>query len=282
MRVAAYTKMQELQKKGLSKKEIITEVTSIFNLGYGTVYDWITYNHSQFGKRKITFVKELFYVLGALLGDGCAYYWKKGRKYGVILVGDELFIRKFTDKLYKCIPRRITGSIIRSKNCWQAKTWNIELYSLFKKIRQDKKFLLDMAKSGSFKENGKEFVEGLFDAEGCVKIIKEKVRITPKICLDITNTDKEILDLAKLFLKEAVNIESHYSIQKANPLTNRLTAYHLRIYKKEYVKTFFESLKTTKLKPEKNNYLQNWLNYKKREKISLPLLSDSSSQLASN
>ena len=37
-------------------------------------------------------------------------------------------------------------------------------------------------------------------------------------------------------------------------------AYHLRIYKKEFVRKFFENINTTKLKEEKMIYVENWLN----------------------
>ena len=36
-------------------------------------------NSPTFSSKKLLLKKELFYVLGALLGDGCAYHWKKGK-----------------------------------------------------------------------------------------------------------------------------------------------------------------------------------------------------------
>lgn len=39
----------------------------------------------------------------------------------------------------------------------------------------------------------------------------------------------------------------------------RQRVYHLRIYKKEYVKRFLDSISTTKLKEEKMSYVENWL-----------------------
>ena len=104
------------------------------------------------------------------------------------------------------------------------------------------------------------FVEAFFDAEGCVKIIKEKIRKTPKICLDTTNTNLKLLDLIRRLLKEHLGIEARYSIQKADGIKNKQIAYHLRIYKKEFVKKFFENISTTKLKEEKVLYVKNWLN----------------------
>ena len=39
----------------------------------------------------------------------------------------------------------------------------------------------------------------------------------------------------------------------------RKKAYHLRIYKKEFIRRFFENINTTKLKEEKISYVDNWL-----------------------
>lgn len=61
-------------------------------------------------------------------------------------------------------------------------------------------------------------------------------------------------------MKRYLDIEARYSIQKADGKKNKQVAYHLRIYKKEYVKIFFENISTTKLKEEKKIYVSNWLN----------------------
>ena len=58
----------------------------------------------------------------------------------------------------------------------------------------------------------------------------------------------------------------------------RKKVYHLRIYKKDFVKTFFENMSTTKLKEEKMIYVENWL--KLNENASKH--PDNSFQLAAN
>ena len=209
---------------------------------------------------KIEYKKELFYVIGALLGDGCAYHWKKNNVKTLVLIGDYNFTKKYTEKLSKCSRNRVKNYIDRSKNIWFVRIGNITLYNLFKEIREDLNKLRILIKRDNYKDNSLEFIEGFFDAEGCVKIIKEPVRKTPKICLDITNTDYELLNLIKECLKENLDIEARYSIQKADNKKNKQTAYHLRIYKKEFVRNFLENINTTKLKPEKLEYVNNWLN----------------------
>lgn len=209
---------------------------------------------------QIEYKKELFYVLGALLGDGCAYHWKKGNVKTLVLIGDYNFTKKYTEKLTKCSRNNVKNYIDRSKNIWFVRIGNITLYNLFKEIRLDLNKLIDLIKKDNYKYNSLEFIEGFFDAEGCVKIIKEPVRKTPKICLDITNTNYGILEIIKNLLKENLDIEARYSIQKADNKKNKQIAYHLRIYKKEYIRRFLENMSTTKLKPEKVEYVDNWLN----------------------
>lgn len=191
-------------------------------------------------------------MLGALLGDGCLYRYKI-TQHRVILIGDKNFTTKYSDQLFLCTNKKDKAYINRSKNIWFVNSNNFKLFSLFQKTRHNINYLEKL-----IKENGKEasilFVEGFFDAEGCVKIIKEKIRKTPKICLDITNTNYDYLEIIKNILKDIFKIEARYSTQKAyigKDGFQRKTCYHLRIYKKEYVKIFIENIHTTKLKDKK-------------------------------
>jgi len=138
-------------------------------------------------------------------------------------------------------------------------------------MRQDLSYL-EYIMQQSEKQSFLLFIEGFFDAEGCVKIIKEKVRKTPKICLDITNTNYDYLEIIRKLLQNILNIESKYSIQKPELGKDghmRKKAYHLRIYKKEFVKKFFENINTTKLKEEKISYVENWLKTKNKTTLQL-------------
>jgi len=262
-RIGAYKLLKRLKEKGYLRKERIKKIRQKFNIPYHTLYTWDKYNKSPYGKRKIIHRKELLYVIGSLLGDGCPYYWKNGRIFMVIISGEKEFIEKYSYKLSKCTGKRIKGYFDISKNVWNLKTCNAELYFLFKEIRENLRDLPKILKNGNYFENSLEFIEGFFDAEGCVKVIKEKVRKTPKICLDICCTNYEILELIRKLLKRHLSINARYSIQK--PKThwrghNKKTIYHLRIYKKEFIRKFFENIHTIKLKPEKVFYVENWLN----------------------
>jgi hypothetical protein len=91
-----------------------------------------------------------------------------------------------------------------------------------------------------------------------VKVIKERVRRTPKICLDFSNTDANLLDLIQKALKCALGIEATLTSQK-DKRPNRKMMYHLRIYSKDGVRKFFQHLSTTKNNSEKARHVENWL-----------------------
>ncbi|MEK6957575.1 MAG: LAGLIDADG family homing endonuclease [archaeon] len=212
---------------------------------------------------KLEFNNELFYVLGALLGDGCIYHW--GKEHQVWLVGDEAFTKKFADKLSFCIGRVVKNYPNRKRGYWFVKISNIKLYDLFGDIRNNLEKIGVLAEKSDKHVTSLLFVEGFFDAEGCVKIIKEKVRKTPKICLDITNTNHGLLEIIRGMLDSELGITANYSSQEAHLGKDgfyRKKIYHLRIYKKEYIRKFFENIHTTKLKKEKIGYAENWLKIK--------------------
>ncbi len=265
VRVKAFRHLEELQAKGVERVQIVRLISETYGIPSGTVYCWILGSSSPFRKRRIRFCKELFYVLGALLGDGYVYSWKTDRHI-VGVVGEKEFIDKYAQKLSVCIGRKVKGYINRSRHVWFVVVGNAELFFLFKEIRRDLEKLKLLMADGDFRANSLEFIGGFFDAEGCIKIIKEKVRKTPKICPDLCNTNYSYLELVRILLKEHLDIDAKYSIQKAYMSKDgspRKESYHLRIYKKDFVRRFLESIPTTKLKPEKASFVENWLNLKK-------------------
>jgi len=257
-RIAAFEFLKELKEEKIPTKTIIKEVQTKFGIPKGTLYDWLGGKRSPFGSiGKLKYNAQFFYVIGALLGDGCAYHWEN--EHQIWLVGDKKFTKKFAEKMSSCIERKVKNYINRRNNIWFVKISNILLYNLFTDIRCDLKKLKDLMEKENFENNSLQFIEGFFDAEGCVKIIKEKTRKTPKICLDITNTNYEFLELTKDLLKKTLKIEARYSIQKSKQ-DNRKTVFHLRIYKKQDIKLFFSKISTTKLKTEKIKYVEKWFN----------------------
>jgi len=255
-RMNAFDVFHNLRVLGLSRKEVVDRINREFSIPIGTLYDWHSNKHIPYGRKgKITYRPELYYVIGALLGDGCLYKWRPTNNY-VILVGDKRFTTKYCKLLRICTGKHSKPYIDRSKNIWFSRTNNFELYELFKKSRADLNYLKKLILNSN-KRAALLFIEGFFDAEGCVKIIKEQSRITPKICLDVTNTNLGILNLVEELLLKTLNIKAMYSVQK--PQGNRKIAYHLRIYRKEDVRRFLRFISTTKLKDEKVIHVKNWL-----------------------
>lgn len=154
-----------------------------------------------------------------------------------------------------CIGRNVTAHPSRKRNLWFVRVGNYELFTLFKGFKSNLNLVKDAAIS---KQDSLQFIEGFFDAEGCVKVIRERVRKTPKICLDFTNTNREVLEVVQRLLRNSLQIESGLSVQH-DKRPNRKPVYHLRIYKKDYIRIFFENMQTIKLNKEKELCLKNWL-----------------------
>lgn len=255
--MVAFDAFKSLVMNKLSRKVIIDKINAEYYIPRGTLYDWYKDKHIPWGRAgKVVYRAEIFYVIGALLGDGCLYKWKPTNNY-VVLVGDKKFTTKYAKYLNVCTNKKTRSYIDRNKNIWFVRANNFELYELFKKSRFDVTYLEHLiTKSGSLA--ALLFIEGFFDAEGCVKLIKESSRKTPKVCLDITNTNKELLNLIHSLLTRYLNIDGHFSSQK--PIGNRKACHHLRIYRKDDIRKFLKLVPTTKLKANKALLVKNWLN----------------------
>ncbi len=206
--------------------------------------------------RTLNYCPELFYILGAMLGDGCIYRWKND--YQVSIVGEEEFTQKCANKLSVITDKHLNIHKHPFRNFWWVKISHHDLFVLFEKVRGDLAYLHNFMNESDYHSNSLAFIEGFFDAEGCIKIIKEQVRKTPKICLDITNTNFKFLEVVRLLLLEQLQIESRYSFQMPHNKSKQI-AYHLRIYRKAYIRKFLDNIQTIKLKEEKKIYVKNWL-----------------------
>ena len=143
-----------------------------------------------------------------------------------------------------------------SKNAWFVRIDNAELFYLFQSVRKDHSCIRSLIKEIDSEHGWIRFIEGFFDAEGCVKIIGGKERRTPKACLDFCNTDFHLLELLRQAL-EGISIKSGMTAERTKP--PRKTSYHLRVYSKAGIARFLSLMETTKLTERKRPLVEAWL-----------------------
>lgn len=262
-RLRIYDELMDWIAKGTDSAILYYEFVKKRNLRKSSYYAWKNGSSKPYGRQGEVLVNSsLYYLIGALLGDGCLYHHKETHNT-FFLVGDELFCEKARWHFLSCTHRPIQVYPMRSKNVYVVRTNNYELALLFDLFRSDNDALINFLKDGVLNDRIL-FLEGFFDAEGCVQIINDKARKIPKICLDICNTRKEWLYCCQMVCDE-IGIRTTYSNQEAYLSKDgypRKKIYHLRVYDKASVSLFFVLCKTIKLKKEKEKLLEQWLLHK--------------------
>ncbi|MGA3020548.1 MAG: LAGLIDADG family homing endonuclease [Candidatus Micrarchaeales archaeon] len=243
-RITAFDEFNRLLQLKFRRKEIVDKVTKDFGVSSATAYQWFR-GGSPYGKRagRITINKELFYIVGALLGDGYIYAWRKRYRVG-LSVRDKSFAKRFAEKLSKVVKREVRFYHYSKKDLWFVNINNAELFFLFNKLRNDLSYLRQLLKVGNFSTNSLEFLQGFIDAEGCVKLVKEETRKTPKVVMDITNKNLDYLMLMAFLLEKTLRIKPHFYSQFDKRRNS--TYHHLRFYKKADVKEILTEIKTIK------------------------------------
>lgn len=201
--------------------------------------------------------KEFFYILGALLGDGYIYKWKNYHYIGLNVV-DKNFAEKFAKKLSIYREKKTRAFCYKKRNIWIVRINDFGLFHIFKTFRENTDNQLIIKSKFQEHSSKLQFIEGFFDAEGCVKIIKEIKRKTPKVCLDITNTNYDHLQMMKILLKSTLDIDVNFTTQKSR-WENGKQVFHMRVYKKEFIRMFFDNIETIKLRSKKKPYVNKWL-----------------------
>ncbi len=190
-----------------------------------------------------------------MLGDGCAYHWHN--QFQVWLVGEEEFTLKFAEELSACLGRQVRHYKYGSKQPWFVRIDNAELFFLFLSVRRDHSLMRTLVQEVDPEGGWTHFIEGFFDAEGCVKVIKGRERKTPKVCLDFCNTDLDLLRMVRCAMARSLGVKSRMSTQRESP--PRKKSYHLRVYAKADVVRFIMAIATTKLTREKRQFFDNWI-----------------------
>lgn len=135
---------------------------------------------------------EIGYLIGLFVGDGYSYYDKKHRHYTVefhLHSERNKTIQKFLIKILKKLGLRVFIMKDKRYNCNRVRVYSKMLFESLNLGLLDKDDI----------NMGLGFVSGLIDSEGYVNHKKSFV--------NIVNTNKEMLNLAKNILKK-LNIES--------------------------------------------------------------------------
>jgi intein-encoded DNA endonuclease-like protein len=160
--------------------EIFSIYTEAFKLAYAGCdyrtlrrlfpeYNSILIANAIYDARKLP---ELNYLIGAFIGDGCAFYHKKTRSYRIIFeVKDADFIESINDTVEKVLGKRY--SIYRNSwNGYSVVIYSKELYQLLMQpLEKLEKIILQYPSS---------FLRGFFDAEGSVDINGRSIKMTNK------------------------------------------------------------------------------------------------------
>lgn len=246
------------------------------------MYQWIG-GKDPLGERAGTVLvrQGLFYAIGALLGDGCIYFWRN--TYQVWVYGEREFVSKFASKISECLNRKVPFHPNRTRKVWFVHIDNAELFLLIKSIREDLNVLDRMLDEGSstFQRAG---IRGRLLR--CRRLHQsgqgQRQKKTPKICLDFTNTNIRLQELTQKFLRCYLGIEPKLSTQY-DKRSNRKPVHHLRISKKSDIETFLASISTTKMKSHKTKLVEKWLEKKEEvgvdQRRTLSNLAATSSQL---
>lgn len=243
-RIEAYNKFNALLKSNFCRKEIVDAVTKEYAITPATIYCWFK-GKSPYGHRagRISIKKELFYVIGALLGDGYIYAWRKRYIVG-LSVRDKSFAQRFAKKLSGSLKRNVPFYHYAKRDIWFVAVGNAELFFLFNRLRKDLPYLEQMLEAGDYVANSLELLRGFIDAEGCVKLIKEETRKTPKVVLDISNKNRQYLNFMGNLLENAFEIKPRFSSQFDERRDS--TYHHLRVYRKADVKAILAKVNTIK------------------------------------
>ncbi|MEM2260800.1 MAG: LAGLIDADG family homing endonuclease [Candidatus Methanomethylicaceae archaeon] len=205
IRLQMYNDVIKLRKQGLIYKEIqrriyekYGEQTSITQISF-----WINKKHKPF--RKINKFdgkpsRELSYIIGVILGDGCKSF--TGKNYYLILEAkDKEFPKEFGKCLAKVLNRKEPYKPFWNKHekRWRVVGFSILLYKFLDKPFEKLKPYIEYSK-----ETVSAFLQAMFDGEGCIHVNKKRYRRE----LTLHNTNKELLNYVKYLLKKYFDINT--------------------------------------------------------------------------
>jgi len=272
-RLQAYDKCLELNKGGLKAIEIwnILKESGI-EVKYETIGSWIRGERNPYKKlNTIQDDKKLPYIIGLLMGDGYFYKVMKNGSYnnGRIVLGvkDKDLAQNFALSISHIFGNKRSYKINWSedKRVYVVEVRSKELVELLLRDFNDLLKVIKISESS--------FIQGFFDAEGCINIKYQKGRIYPRIFL--TNSDIRLINYVKNYFQK-IGISSNIQINtkggKEKTILGKKTktikdCYNLAIENFQGIKKFAEEINFTvnRKKDKLDNVLRNIEKYGNRD-----------------
>jgi len=225
-----YRQAVKLKRQGYGPKQI----SRILGVARGTVSSWLYSGKSPTNKLRFfnpVPSKELSYVVGAVLGDGCLFY-NKG--YQIQLVAkDREFVVYFGRCLTKLLKRKRMYPLFKRDG---NKGWS-KMYGMWATSKLLWLWLQNWELHKTVvKSHPDSFLRGLYDSEGSI------CKRGGKECLEVVlvNTRRELLEFAEGLLKK-LGIDSYIYIIN-DRRKNRRTCYRLSITGKDNLLLFYDKV----------------------------------------
>lgn len=210
IRLRAYNQAIELSKKNLMVTEIWRNLKKEgLDIKYETLLTWI--NGIRKPQNKLNtikkFDKELSYLIGLILGDGCFYKVIKNKSYTQGRITFASKDKELAEK-FACLSAHIIGRQNPYTIRWSS---NQRVYiSEFRSKQLVEILSKSITELRQFIEiSPLDFLKGIFDAEGCISQKYQNNRIYLRVFL--TNSNLELINYIK-YLLEKLEIKSTIQI----------------------------------------------------------------------
>lgn len=267
-RLQAYNKCLKFKKNNYKIIEIWEKLKQDgFEIKYETIRSWIRGTRKP--DNRLNIIKKsdekLPYLIGIILGDGCFYKVIKNGSYtqGRIILGvKEKELAEYFSHISAYILGKKTGHKVRwskHQNVYIVEFCSKELVELLSKPLTK----LD----NSIKISPKNFIKGIYDAEGCISIKSQNNRLYPRIFL--TNSNLKLINYIKRLLEKydiTSTIQKNTIPGKIKVINHRETAtrkicYNLCIENIQGVRNFLKLISfTIKRKQDKLENIINLIN----------------------
>jgi len=233
-------KRRELRQQALKMRKMgfsIREIASTLGISKGTIEGWIYKNRNPenlFNIPSLKPSKELAYVLGVLVGDGCVTRGGKGTYVVKLRTASRIFANKFKEHLEKI---GLSPSInVERRSKINPKWKDIYVVRAVSKIFYDFYKSLDLNKIRQLIRGFEiEFLQGFYESEGSLDFRKRYKHLR----IRIVNTNYELLKLVRNIIETHLNIRCNLRKRRGT----KKTAFEILIEGNTPCRTFLEIVK---------------------------------------